>query len=59
MELNKTILNRDYTMIADRSGSMSDPVGNGNSTSRWDSVRESAVGVSRKIKEFDPDGITL
>jgi len=59
MELNKTILNRDYTMIADRSGSMSDPVGNGNSTSRWDSVRESAVAVSRKINESDPDGITL
>jgi hypothetical protein len=59
MELNKAVLNRDFTVIADKSGSMSDPVGDGNITSRWESVRESTVAVARKLGEFHPGGITL
>jgi von Willebrand factor type A domain len=57
--LNAAVLNRDYTIIIDSSGSMGDPVGNGDVRSRWESVRESSVAVGRKINEFDSDGITL
>lgn len=57
--VNESLLNRDYTLIIDQSGSMSSPVGDGNPRSRWESVKETAVAVSRKISEFDPDGITL
>lgn len=57
--LNAAILNRDYTLIIDRSGSMEDPVGSGDRRTRWESVQESTVAVARKINEFDSDGITL
>lgn len=57
--LNAALLNRDYTMIFDRSGSMSDPVSATDTRSRWESVKETAVAVSRKINEFDSDGITV
>ncbi len=50
--------NRDYTLIIDKSGSMStqDQPGGG---SRWQIMQESALALARKCEELDPDGITV
>jgi len=50
--------NRDYTLILDKSGSMStrDQLGG---KSRWQAAQESTVALARKCEEFDPDGITV
>lgn len=55
--INPTLLNRDYTLLVDRSGSMSTPGKSGKT--RWKESEEGAIAVSRKINELDPDGITL
>lgn len=50
--------NRDYTLIIDKSGSMSvkdQPGGK----SRWDVMQESTLALASKCEEFDPDGITV
>lgn len=54
---NPALLNRDYTMLIDRSGSMSSP--GTKMSSRWKEAEEGAIAVARKTNEFDPDGITL
>ena len=50
--------NRDYTLILDKSGSMStrDQLGG---KSRWQAAQESTVALASKCEEFDPDGITV
>src|SRR4028118_1002872 len=48
---------RDYTLIIDKSGSMSSPEANGKS--RWDTAQESTLALARKCEQFDPDGITV
>ena len=50
--------NRDYTLIIDKSGSMSikDML---NGRSRWDVMQESTLALARKCEEYDPDGITV
>jgi uncharacterized protein with von Willebrand factor type A (vWA) domain len=50
--------NRDYTLIIDKSGSMSTPDQQGGRT-RWDAAQESTLAVARKCEQFDPDGITV
>jgi len=50
--------NRDYTLILDKSGSMSttdQPAGR----SRWQEVQESTLALARKCEQFDPNGITV
>ncbi len=50
--------NRDYTLIIDKSGSMSiqdQPGGR----SRWQEAQESTLALAAKCEEFDPDGITV
>ena len=49
---------RDYTLIIDKSGSMSirDQPGN---KSRWEAMQESTLALASKCEEFDPDGITV
>jgi uncharacterized protein with von Willebrand factor type A (vWA) domain len=50
--------NRDYTLIIDKSGSMSikdQPGGK----SRWNVMQESTLAIASKCEEFDPDGITV
>jgi uncharacterized protein with von Willebrand factor type A (vWA) domain len=49
---------RDYTLIIDKSGSMSirDQVGD---KSRWAVMQESTLALASKCEEFDPDGITV
>ncbi len=49
---------RDYTLIIDKSGSMSTPDQVGN-RSRWDIAQESTLALARKCEQFDPDGITV
>lgn len=50
--------NRDYTLILDKSGSMSTPDQRGGKT-RWAISQESTLALARKCEEFDPDGITV
>src|SRR5919202_5417650 len=49
---------RDYTLIIDKSGSMSirDQVGD---KSRWAVMQESTFALASKCEQFDPDGITV
>jgi uncharacterized protein with von Willebrand factor type A (vWA) domain len=49
---------RDYTLIIDKSGSMSirDQPAN---KSRWEAMQESALALASKCEELDPDGITV
>ncbi|MBE9232990.1 VWA domain-containing protein [Cuspidothrix issatschenkoi LEGE 03284] len=49
---------RDYTLIIDKSGSMSTPDQAGG-RSRWDIAQESTIALARKCEQFDPDGITV
>ncbi|MBE9129916.1 MULTISPECIES: vWA domain-containing protein [unclassified Coleofasciculus] len=49
---------RDYTLIIDKSGSMSTPDQPGGH-SRWDTAQESTLALARKCEQFDPDGITV
>lgn len=56
---NPVLLNRDYTLLVDRSGSMGDAAIPGGKKSRWETAKEGAIAVARKINELDPDGITV
>jgi uncharacterized protein with von Willebrand factor type A (vWA) domain len=49
---------RDYTLIIDKSGSMSTPDQAGG-RSRWEIAQESTLALARKCEQFDPDGITI
>ncbi|MEI6430311.1 MAG: VWA domain-containing protein [Pseudanabaena sp. ELA607] len=49
---------RDYTLIIDKSGSMSTPDQAGGRT-RWQVAEESTTALARKCEQFDPDGITV
>lgn len=49
---------RDYTLILDKSGSMSTPDQPGG-RSRWQAAEESTLALARKCEQFDPDGITI
>ncbi len=58
MEGGSLVQDRDYTLIIDKSGSMSTPDQPGG-RSRWQTAEESTLAVARKCEQFDPDGITL
>lgn len=49
---------RDYTLILDKSGSMSTPDQPSGRT-RWQAAEESTLALARKCEQFDPDGITI
>ncbi|MBD1825506.1 VWA domain-containing protein [Cyanobacteria bacterium FACHB-DQ100] len=53
-----SLKNRDYTLILDKSGSMSATDQSGG-RSRWEAVQESTLALARKCEQFDPDGITV
>jgi uncharacterized protein with von Willebrand factor type A (vWA) domain len=58
MEGGSLVEDRDYTLIIDKSGSMStadQPSGK----TRWDAAQESTLALARKCEQFDPDGITV
>lgn len=50
--------NRDYTLIIDKSGSMTIKDQRGGK-SRWQVMQESTLALASKCEEFDPDGITI
>lgn len=50
--------NRDYTLIIDRSGSMSTLERPGGK-SRWTVIQESTLALARQCEEFDLDGLTV
>ena len=52
------IENRDYTLIIDKSGSMSTADQPGGKT-RWQAVQESTQALARKCEQLDPDGLTV
>jgi uncharacterized protein with von Willebrand factor type A (vWA) domain len=59
MTLTHTLLtNRDYTLIVDKSGSMSTADAK-NGRTRWETVQESTLAIARKCEQFDPDGLTV
>jgi hypothetical protein len=49
---------RDYTLIVDKSASMSD-IDQKGGKSRWEVMQESTLALARKCEQFDPDGITV
>ena len=55
---NPLLENRDYTLIIDKSGSMS-TLDQAGGISRWDAAQESTLALARKCEEFDSDGITV
>ncbi|PMB08583.1 hypothetical protein CEN49_09395 [Fischerella thermalis CCMEE 5273] len=52
------VSDRDYTLIIDKSGSMSTPDQAGG-RSRWEIAQESTLALARKCEQFDPDGIIV
>lgn len=50
--------NRDYTLIIDKSGSMSSKDQPGGK-SRWAAMEESTLAIASKCEELDPDGLTV
>ncbi|ACK73262.1 von Willebrand factor type A [Gloeothece citriformis PCC 7424] len=52
------IADRDYTLIIDKSGSMSIKDQRGDK-SRWAVMQESTLALAAKCEELDPDGITV
>ncbi|KKI98070.1 vWA domain-containing protein [Prochlorothrix hollandica] len=50
--------NRDYTLIIDKSGSMS-VADQGGGLTRWQAAQESTLALARKCEQLDPDGITV
>ncbi|WP_233231319.1 VWA domain-containing protein [Silvanigrella aquatica] len=50
---------RNYVVVIDRSGSMSDSVSSSNFMSRWNYAKESVLALARKCTELDPDGIDV
>jgi uncharacterized protein with von Willebrand factor type A (vWA) domain len=55
---NPSLTARDYTLIIDKSGSMSTVERAGGQT-RWEAVKESALALARKCEQFDSDGLTV
>lgn len=49
---------RDYYVVIDKSGSMAE-TDTANGKSRWDYCQESTIALSKKLNEYDPDGITI
>jgi len=49
---------RDYTLIIDKSGSMS-TVDRDAARSRWEIIKESTLAFARKCEQLDADGITV
>lgn len=58
MEENSIVQDRDYTLIIDKSGSMSTSDQLGGIT-RWEAAQESTLALARKCEQVDPDGITV
>lgn len=58
MEGNSIVRDRDYTLIIDKSGSMSTSDRPGDKT-RWETAQESTLALAQECEKIDPDGITI
>lgn len=58
MPENSIVENRDYTLIIDKSGSMSTN-DQPNGQTRWAAAQDSTLALARKCEQIDPDGITV
>jgi hypothetical protein len=58
MDTNALVLDRDYTLIIDKSGSLAIN-DQGNGKTRWEVAQESTFALAKKCEEIDPDGITV
>lgn len=58
MEGNSIVRDRDYTLIIDKSGSMSTSDQPGGKT-RWEAAQESTLALAKECEQIDPDGITV
>ena len=51
------VTNRDYTLIIDKSGSLTTDDGTGKT--RWELAQESTIALAQHCDEIDPDGLTI
>lgn len=58
MDEQSLIRNRDYTLIIDKSQSMSTQDQPGGQ-SRWQAAQDSTYALAQKCEQYDPDGITV
>lgn len=58
LEGGATLQERDYTLIIDKSQSMS-ATDTASGKSRWEVMQESAIAMATVCEQFDPDGITI
>lgn len=58
MNTNAIVKNRDYTLIIDKSGSLTTD-DDGSGKTRWEIAQESTIALAQKCEEIDPDGITI
>lgn len=57
MNAESMVLDRDYTLIIDKSSSLNQNDGSGKTL--WEIARESTIALAQKCDEIDPDGITV
>ncbi|BAQ60932.1 hypothetical protein GM3708_1338 [Geminocystis sp. NIES-3708] len=57
MNTESIVTNRDYTLIIDKSGSLTTDDGTGKT--RWEIAQESTFSLAQKCDDIDPDGITV
>ena len=57
MNNESIVANRDYTLIIDKSGSLTTDDGLGKT--RWEIAQESTIALAQPCDEIDPDGITV
>lgn len=58
MNTESIVTNRDYTLIIDKSGSLTTD-DDGIGKTRWEIAQESTIALAKKCDEIDPDGITI
>lgn len=56
---NPNLIDRDFTVIVDRSTSMDEREHANNPRTRWLACQEATIGVARECNKYDPDGITV
>ena len=55
--VDQRLLEKDYVLVIDKSGSMETNDCNGKT--RWQSLQESTLAIAKKVTQFDPDGIKV
>lgn len=56
--MSSKLENRDYVLVLDKSGSMSER-DTKSGQSRWAEAQETTLSLARKLETLDPDGITV